>query len=135
LGDTELLFLHFVRKLGHEQGRDYEIDTTVIEFINKYSWPGNVRELHNIVERACTMVEGNRISVACLPTELYGFKSGGDMGTANDNKEIKKRFAEQELEQIRALLEKECGNISRVASKLGIARSTLYRKMKKYSIF
>ncbi|SDE88312.1 sigma-54-dependent Fis family transcriptional regulator [Sporomusa acidovorans] len=134
-GDIELLFCHFVDKFGQEQGRDYTVDATVIEYLRQYSWPGNVRELHNIAERACTIAEANRISLACLPPELCCPKAGRCQETAMDNKKIKKRIEEQEFEKIRALLEAERGNISRVASQLGIARSTLYRKMKKYSIF
>lgn len=133
--DIELLFHHFVNKFGQEQGRDYTIDAPVIERLCRYFWPGNVRELHNIAERACTIAEDNRISLACLPSELCVVDAGAGQVAAIDNRRIKERIEEQEFEQIRALLEKERGNISKVANQLGMARSTLYRKMKKYLIF
>lgn len=132
--DIELLFCHFVRQIGCEQGREYAIDGTVIEQIKEYVWPGNVRELHNVAERACNMAESGRIATACLPPELCSFKASSELVALTGNKEIKKRLAEQEIEQIRTLLEQENGNMSRVASALGVARSTLYRRMKKYSI-
>ncbi|WP_371362540.1 Acetoin dehydrogenase operon transcriptional activator AcoR [Sporomusa rhizae] len=131
--DIELLFCHFISQIGCEQERKFIINANVLECINRYTWPGNVRELHNVAERACHMAEDNTISLLCLPSELQCSKDRYEY-RATGNREIKQRLLEEELEKIRTLLEQEGGNISRVASELGIARSTLYRKMRKYSI-
>ncbi|SMD12173.1 sigma-54-dependent Fis family transcriptional regulator [Sporomusa malonica] len=132
--DIELLFCNFVKQIGSEQGLDYIINASVLELINRYDWPGNVRELHNVAERACNMAENGVISMLCLPPEICCPRNAVNHPMAG-NKEIKRGILEQELEEIRGLLEKERGNISKVAGILGIARSTLYRKMKRHSIY
>ncbi|HWR44174.1 sigma-54-dependent Fis family transcriptional regulator [Sporomusa sp.] len=131
--DIELLFRSFVNQIASEQGHEYTINASVVDLINRYNWPGNVRELHNVAERACNMAENGVISILCLPPELCCSRNTGNPAIAG-NKEIKRGILEQEIEEIRALLESERGNISRVAGILGIARSTLYRKIRKHSI-
>lgn len=131
--DIELLFGHFIRQIGCEQGMDYTIDPAVTEQIKAYQWPGNVRELHNVAERACNMAKDNRIALTCLPPELVASRTSEPLSSSGDKK-IRKQLAEQEAQRIQRLLQQENGNISRVAEVLGIARSTLYRRLKKYAL-
>ncbi|HWR43968.1 sigma-54-dependent Fis family transcriptional regulator [Sporomusa sp.] len=141
--DIEILFRYFVEQIGNEQECKYIIADEILESINNYDWPGNVREVHNVVERACNFTENYIISLACLPPELC-CSQGGDQEMQSiypENTrmchlyEIKSEILDKECEEIKALLRKERGNLSKVASELGIARSTLYRKMKKHSIY
>ncbi|MDF2569117.1 MAG: acoR 2 [Sporomusa sp.] len=140
--DIEMLFRYFVEQIGNEQGCEYTIEADVLEQINCYGWPGNVREVHNVVERACNLTEDHIISISCLPPELC-CAQGRDLqiqSIHNENirvchyQEIKSEISGKECEEIKVLLAKERGNLSKVASTLGIARSTLYRKLKKYAI-
>lgn len=130
--DIELLFRHFIQQIGGEQGRELSIADDTLFCINRYGWPGNVRELHNVAERACNMTGDGMIGVACLPPEVSCQVQ--NKRAIDGNREIRQFCRQQELAQIKSLLQQEHGNISRVAGILGIARSTLYRKMKKYSL-
>lgn len=133
-GDIELLFRNFVKQIGSEQGRAYTIAAGVFALLNGYHWPGNVRELHNAAERACTMAENGVISMACFPSEIC--RPPAAIGPAvTGNREIKQGLVDYEIGRIRALLAAEGGNITRVAAILGIARSTLYRKIKRHAIY
>ncbi|QDR81611.1 sigma-54-dependent Fis family transcriptional regulator [Sporomusa termitida] len=132
-GDSELLFRNFVKQIGSEQGRVYTVDASVFALINRYNWPGNVRELHNAAERACNMAANGVISVSCFPTEICCPPMALNQ-VMTGNKAIKQGLLDYEIARIRALLATEGGNISRVAGILGIARSTLYRKIKRHSI-
>ncbi|WP_371371787.1 sigma-54-dependent Fis family transcriptional regulator [Sporomusa aerivorans] len=131
--DIELLFKHFVQQIGSEQGREIKIEADAQQCINSYAWPGNVRELNNVAERACNLAGDGVIAITCLPPEVSSLRQNREIITGN--REIRQICLQQELEQINSLLQQEHGNISRVAGMLGMARSTLYRKMKKYSIF
>ncbi|WP_094607133.1 Anaerobic nitric oxide reductase transcription regulator NorR [Sporomusa silvacetica DSM 10669] len=141
-GDIEMLFRYFIEQIGSEQGCKYTVEAEVLECINCYDWPGNVRQVHNVVERACNLTEDQNISIACLPPEIC-CSPGRELpmkATHHENtgvchyQEIKSEISDKECEEIKVLLAKERGNLSKVATTLGIARSTLYRKLKKYAI-
>lgn len=141
--DIELLFHNFVEQLGQEQGTNFRVAAAVWDLITRYDWPGNVRELRNVVERACNMAENGVITLSSLPPELFPgmaadvsppVEQAPEQEQAINRNTRKLLMAEKERQEIVLLLMQEGGNISRVASLLGIARSTLYRKMRQYSI-
>jgi len=89
----------------------------------KYSWSGNVRELQHSVEKAVILAD----------TQILGEDSFVLNGT-NSNKKFdlqNKTIEEMEKEMILDSIDKEKGNMSAVAKKLGITRPTLYKKLKK----
>ncbi len=90
-----------------------------------YAWPGNVRELENVVERACVLASGDEIGLEELPShvrECRGQKRSGKVMPLD----------ELEREAIQAALEATNGDRSKAARLLGVNRTTLYRKLKKY---
>ena len=95
-----------------------------------YSWPGNIRELRNVVERATLLCDQEIIQGFHLPENLKGLRSFQEYGTNNgftNLDDIEKKHIEMILFQ--------CGNNhSQAAKLLGIHRSTLIRKIKKYNI-
>ncbi len=124
LPDIPLLVHAFIEKLNENRGRKLEgADEQVISLLQKYHWPGNIRELQNVVERMTLFAEGNVITIK----EALFFE---------------KKVAETQMEQsqvnemekwmIWTALEQENGNKTRAAKRLGIDRSTLWRKLKKY---
>ncbi|HWR38439.1 MAG TPA: sigma-54-dependent Fis family transcriptional regulator [Patescibacteria group bacterium] len=136
--DIALLFQHFVEQIGREQGRHYLLEPELLACIQEYEWPGNVRQLHNVVERACSLAENNWLSRGCLPPEVSNTAprscaSAGNLAGIRPQQEMKREITLKEIEQIKELLVKERGNMSKVAQTLGVARSTLYRKLKRYS--
>jgi transcriptional regulator of acetoin/glycerol metabolism len=94
--------------------------------LQNYDFPGNVRELQNIVERSIIIFPNGAPDVSCLPHEaLFGHKVPAhplqDEGRYSADKETVYR-----------LLLKHKGNISETAQEMGIALTTLYRKMDRY---
>lgn len=123
--DITLLLYHFLEKLNSQLGKNIaHIHSEVEEVFRKYSWPGNVRELQNVLERAVNMATGSTLSLDLIPSEIYL------------TKESKESLPLEQYEQeiVKKLLVQFDGNISRVAEELGVARTTIYRKINKYGI-
>lgn len=99
------------------------LDEDVIKKFLDYPWPGNIRELENTIERAFIFCKNSVINFDALPENFKTLKSE----TTKETKSIK----ENEIIYINTLLEKYDYNYSLVAKKLGIHRTTLYRKLKK----
>jgi transcriptional regulator with PAS, ATPase and Fis domain len=96
-----------------------------------YEWPGNVRELFNLLERLLSTLEGDTIRPCDLPFYFYQQKRGYEaLGKAP----LKTIHASTEREAIRYVLKQTGYNKSQAAKRLGIHRTLLYKKMKKYHI-
>jgi transcriptional regulator with PAS, ATPase and Fis domain len=96
----------------------------------EYDWPGNVRELENIIEHAFVLCHGPQIEIEHLPKEFANkFKDG----TKRISKPIG-RLKETETSVIINALKRHGGNRSKAAQELGIDKSTLWRKIKKYKL-
>ena len=94
-----------------------------VQILENYRWPGNVRELQHTVEKAVIMCDRQE-----LTPEDFLFKSEpGEMAPLET-------LEDMEREMIRKALERHGGNLSAVASRLGITRQTLYNKMKKFNL-
>jgi DNA-binding NtrC family response regulator len=99
------------------------IDQKAQKKLLKYSWPGNVRELQHCIEKAVILVDTQTIGEDSFT--LCGASSSQNIDLGN------KTIEEMENDMIMACIEKEKGNLSAVAKKLGISRPTLYKKLKK----
>lgn len=96
-----------------------------------YSWPGNVRELRNRVKRGILLAEGGLVSMKDMGL--------GDMGKSLSKpgpggKRLKLKDEEAEKEKIKVVLKENRYNITRAAELLGISRTALYSKLKKYDL-
>lgn len=134
-GDVELLAKMFWRNLCREMGMPLAtIEPAVIEALKAYPWPGNVRELQNVCERACILADGNSIRLDCLPRHIFE-KYEVVLVDAKPHTPIGHTSMDGLCEDlVRKTLEASGGNISKASETLGIARTTLYRKMKKYGL-
>jgi DNA-binding NtrC family response regulator len=127
--DIPLLAHHFLERLSHELSKEIgEISEGGLRVLMDYNWPGNVRELENAVERAMVTCRGSVLTeddFAFLtlhgPTKTWLVPAGATL-------------QEMEKQLIAATLQRTDGNIKESASILGIDRSTLYEKIKKYEI-
>jgi DNA-binding NtrC family response regulator len=112
------------------------IDEEVYAIFEDYSWPGNIRELENIMDRAIAVADTSKIRACDLPASLQGTVEGRTeghrIGVARDNGE--RRISELERDCLQGLLEETGGNLREVARRMGIARSTVYNKMRSYRI-
>lgn len=123
--DLDLLTVHFMNKFSQQLGKAVrEVDPRVLERFRNYSWPGNVRELQNVVERAVNLAQEPVLTIDLLPE-----------GLPNGVVTFPGRISEeQEKDAIKRLLKTHRGNITRVAREMGVARSTIYRKIYKYRL-
>ncbi|MBN8626845.1 MAG: sigma 54-interacting transcriptional regulator [Planctomycetes bacterium] len=129
---AELAYYFFNRFTG-ETGRKLKGFTPkAMEQMMRYRWPGNVRELKNVVERAIVLAEGeyiedNDLLLSKLPT------SGDTVDVPSTPVDFKPcSLAEMERKHILAVLKSTGGNKSQAATILGIERSTLDRKLRRY---
>lgn len=109
------------------------------EALVSHSWPGNVRELANVLERALSTMEGNAIRLCDLPAPLRtvactGVHSGAASTGRASSASLKKVKHDAEKDAILAAMAQCGGNISKTAVQLGIHRTLLYKKMKKYGV-
>ena len=107
-----------------------------MDLMGRYSWPGNVRELKNIVERAMVLLKGAVIDIDMLPREIVGlYDEAGEEATGSSQNGLAKRtLSDIEREHILDVLRAEGNNRSATAKVLGISRSTLQDKLKKYGM-
>ncbi|MGA2269720.1 MAG: sigma-54 dependent transcriptional regulator [Bryobacteraceae bacterium] len=128
--DIPLLAQHFVERLSHELGKEIgEISEGALKILMDYNWPGNVRELENAVERAMVTCRGHE-----LTEEDFSFLTQASVATKALAVPAGMTLEEMEKLLIAATLQRTGGNIKESAAMLGIDRSTLYEKIKRYEI-
>jgi len=135
--DIPALIDHFLRKFSLEMGKEITgVDDDVIDFFLRYSWPGNVRELENILERAVVLAENSVITRNELPQELLftPAESRPEPVPAPDTASLIERTDQLELELIKGALERFHWNKTKAAEHLGLKRTTLQYKIKKYGL-
>ena len=123
--DLPLLAEHFLRRFAQETNKPIDqIGREALDEMMLYEWPGNVRELENAIERAVVVGKGRKV----LPEDLPIFRPEYLAPTMNNS------LTEIEKAHITQILDRNKWNISRSAEILCIDRSTLYSKIKRYSI-
>jgi transcriptional regulator with GAF, ATPase, and Fis domain len=122
--DIPALLQHF---WGDSADLDDIIDAAALDILYAYGWPGNVRELKNLVTRTRALGIA-AITVDDLPAEMIDAPESGGTGTLD---EIEARFFHR---VIRDALNRSGGNKTRAAQLLGIPKTSLYNRMKKYGI-
>jgi two-component system NtrC family response regulator len=125
-GDAVILARHFLEQAANRHGRTIRGFTAkALKAIEAHAWRGNVRELENAVNSAVIMAEGKQIG----HRELHLETTGGD-GVVS----LQEVRAEAEKRAIERALANASGNLSRVATLLGISRPTLYDLLDKHGL-
>jgi DNA-binding NtrC family response regulator len=123
--DIPLLAEHFLHRYVQETHRPVDrISREALDEMMVYDWPGNVRELENAIERAVVVGKARQILPEDLPIVCRPTVAAARGVTLED----------VEKEHIRQILNDQQWNVARSARALGIDRSTLYSKIKRYSI-
>ena len=92
--------------------------------LQEYPWPGNIRELRNVLERAVLLCDGPELHERDLGFDLYGIDDVAEPATMDD---VERRHIVRTLQRLGS-------NVDAASKRLGIPRSSLYRKLKKYGI-
>ncbi|MGC8605575.1 MAG: helix-turn-helix domain-containing protein, partial [Desulfomonilaceae bacterium] len=135
--DIPLLITYFLKKSCERLGKAIpEISPETMAALCSYSWPGNVRELENAIEYAILMSRGHMVTIEDLPNQIKLHKASDSSFNLDleHNAGLMDALDTMEEKMIRDAL-KKAGNIQAQAAKiLGISRSNLQYKMKKYGL-
>jgi formate hydrogenlyase transcriptional activator len=129
--DIPLLTRYFVQKHAKRMGRNIEsIPAHAMEALTTYDWPGNIRELQNVIERSVVLSNGPELHVA-LP-ELDGKSAPVALHVRASNvTELSERVRIlQVLKETKGMV----GGPDGAAARLGLKRTTLQSRMRKYNI-
>lgn len=158
--DIHELSLHFLKRSSERLGKaTTQLDDDALDALKRYAWPGNIRELENVLERAVVLAEGDSITLHDLPREVLDWRphpakpismrsvpepkpSGGIRRQRTEEavvasmtaiaREDLDKFSERDA--IEDALRSANGNKAEAARLLGIPRSTLFSKLRKYRI-
>ena len=127
--DIPLLIRHFLDKYSQTFGKEIEgVSSEVLEILSRYPFPGNVRELENIIERAVALTDDTELSTRDLPSDLR------ELSISSLDPQACLSLEEKEKQYITEVLIKTNHNKSLAAEILGLPRTTLWRKMKRYHL-
>ncbi|WP_413207848.1 sigma-54-dependent Fis family transcriptional regulator [Rhodospirillum sp. A1_3_36] len=140
--DIPLLVDHFIEQTVRTHGLSCKrARPELLDRLRAYAWPGNVRELRNVVEGLVCMAEGDWLEVEDLPPgfgapppTMDRYNPGPGPIRLAWEEERGRALADREREGMIEAIALEAGNLTRAATRLGIAKSTLYEKMKRHGI-
>ncbi len=152
--DLPVLINDLVLRMEHERGETLRLARAAINALAHYRWPGNVRELANLIERLSILYPSGVVDVDELPEKFRGGK--GEMPVYDDILELpaadykespasgqrlpvegidlKEQVAQYEINLIRQALDEAEGVVAHAAKRLGMRRTTLVEKLRKYGI-
>lgn len=153
--DIPALVEHFIKRFNAEEGRQIlGTSSAAMTMLLSFDWPGNVRQLENAVFRAVVLCDGEHLQPEDFPQLLH--LRAADMGAnsapaltapspapggidltriaALDAQGHVRRLQDLERDIIQLALETYHGQMSEAARRLGIGRSTLYRKLREYDL-
>jgi PAS domain S-box-containing protein len=133
-GDISLLINNFIKQYNITKGTAVSrIAEDAMEILLNYDYPGNIRELENMIEHACVLCQGEVIERRHLPMYLQA-TSGHPEGEIISSSEVAIGRAQWERERLLEVLKEHRWHRQKAAEALGVDRTTLWRKMKKFNI-
>jgi two-component system response regulator HydG len=126
--DIPLLARYFLSRFSAEQHKEIQdFSSEAMRLLLDYRWPGNVRELENSIEHTAVLAKGSIVEISDLPSVIRNSAPSPAL-------EASVSIAENEKKLLHEVLEECDWNKKKAALQLGISRSTLYEKIKKYQI-
>jgi len=122
---------HFLADVASRANRAVpELSGLAAECLSSHDWPGNVRELRNAIQRAVVMCEGSSLG----PRDFSFLVPADPVPAENVSEQSLSRWEQSERNNLLTELTRQKWNKTRTARELGIAKSTLFEKLKKYGI-
>ncbi len=132
--DIQGLIQHFIQIYSESNNKNIRgASDDLIKTFKSYNWPGNIRELENAIEGAVIMAKGDTLEMNNVPNGAKFTKTESKSVQA-ESKSLKKVTEQPEKDHIIAVLNECNWNRNKAAAALGVNRTTLYNKMKKYNI-
>lgn len=133
--DLDALGSYFLKKYCKmNKKRVTGLSPEVRKLFLEYSWPGNIRELENAIEGAVIMTKTEVINKGDIPNAVKFETPGALIAAGEENRSLKDALVKPEREVIVSALEQSGWNRNKAAAVLGINRTTLYNKMKKFKV-
>lgn len=133
--DIELLAQHFIHIFSAKTNKKITgISPEALEAMKLHLWSGNIRELKNVIERAVILMPGGELTTDYLPHDIRETASENTPHTHKNKQLSAFELASAEKLHIQKVLNYTNGNKTKTAELLGIALTTLYRKLAEYSI-
>jgi len=130
--DIPDLVAHFLHHFSERNGvTPRELESAGLSILMGHDWPGNVRQLRNVIERLVALSNEVKIPAAAVQEALDSSATNPEIIEGND---LRSARAEFEKAFIRQALQAHDGTIQATADALGISRSHLWKKMKKYDL-
>lgn len=131
--DIPYLVDHFIEKFNARQGKHVlSVSPDVMNILMQHDFPGNIRELENIIEYCFVVCHGSIIQKAHLPVELTSAVKTPARNLQDSLDPI--MVALDERSRIVSALNQCDGNLTRASASLGMHRTTLWRKLRRYQI-
>lgn len=136
--DVEILAYYFINKYCNKVGKTaHRLSDAALRIIKEYHWPGNVRQLEHAIIYAVNTAQNGIIEPANLPDIIFNDSCSTELFEATDEKiGLEEDLSMDNIEKkaiIKALIHTN-NNVPMAADLLGISKSTIYRKLKKYGI-
>jgi DNA-binding NtrC family response regulator len=139
-GDIPALARHFLARIGEQPGLNHlSVSDSALALLAAFDWPGNVRQLQSVLFRAAVYAEGNSLTADSFPqlSEMLGEQGSVTIASTHEGVGIMlytddgnlRPLEEIEADVIRLAIGHYRGRMTEVARRLGIGRSTLYRKL------
>lgn len=127
--DIPLLINHFIQQFNQTMGKHIRsVSADAMKLLLRYDYPGNVRELQNVLEHGFVLCNETELTPDCLP----GYLSASASRAAETVEEQPRLLDDLEMQTILNTLERYNWNKTKTADALGIDRTTLWRKLKRY---
>ncbi|GAB6067248.1 transcriptional regulator FleQ [Methylothermus subterraneus] len=145
--DIPALVADLIARIENEKRGSVRLTAAAMEALKRYDWPGNVRELANLIERLAVLYPYGVVDVSELPEKILR-KAGGGAVAAGEGisqtleqaqlpqggLDLKEHLSHLERELIRQALKESQGVVAHAAQRLGMRRTTLVEKLKKYGL-
>lgn len=125
--DISLLTDYYLKRFSEHYGKEgIKIREGTVAKLEEYHWPGNIRELAHSIERAVILCK-----TGIITSDDFIFRVKTPAGAADESSF---RLEDYDKKAVSSALSRHNGNLSKTAEELGIARSTLYRKISRFGI-